>query len=238
MFEDSLLESGGRIKSTTMYWIWATGAFWAVILIALILIPLMFPEALPKNMMVASLSAPPPPPPPPPQAIKPIPVVSEIDQGLHAPTKIPKDIKEVKDDAPPPSAMAGVMGMGMGGPGGVAGGVMGGLGSAPVVVKAAPVKPAGPQRISSGVINGLAISQPQPVYPPIARAAHVQGTVVLRAIISKTGTIEKLQVVSGPPMLTQSAMDAVARWRYKPFLLSGEPTEVDTTINVNFTFGG
>jgi protein TonB len=76
------------------------------------------------------------------------------------------------------------------------------------------------------------------VYPPIAKAAHVQGAVILHAIISKQGTIENLQVVSGPPMLTGSAMDAVRRWRYKPYLLNGEPTEVDTTITVNFTFGG
>jgi protein TonB len=85
---------------------------------------------------------------------------------------------------------------------------------------------------------GSIISRPDPVYPPIAKAAHVQGVVILHAIISKQGTIENLQVVSGPPMLTTSAMDAVHRWRYKPYLLNGEPTEVETTINVNFTFGG
>ena len=85
---------------------------------------------------------------------------------------------------------------------------------------------------------GMAISQIQPIYPADAKATHVQGVVVLHAIISKTGTIENLQVISGPPMLTGSAMDAVKRWRYKPYLLNGEPTEVDTTINVNFTFGG
>ena len=61
---------------------------------------------------------------------------------------------------------------------------------------------------------------------------------VLHALISKTGTIEDLKVISGPPMLTGSAVDAVKRWRYKPYLLSGEPTEVETTINVNFTFSG
>jgi protein TonB len=167
-------------------------------------------------------------------------MVSEIDQGLHAPTKIPKDIKMLKEDAAPPQQMAGVAGMsGMGGSGGGAlGGVMGGIGNGPpVVVRAAP-KPTGPQHVSSGVIEGLAISRPQPVYPPIAKAAHVQGVVVLHALISKQGTIEDLKVVSGPPMLTSSAVDAVKRWRYKPYLLNGEPTEVETTINVNFTFGG
>jgi len=113
-----------------------------------------------------------------------------------------------------------------------------GLGNPPPVVQRAAPKPTGPVRVSSGTVAGMAVSQPQPVYPPIARAAHVQGTVVLHAIISKQGTIQKLTVVSGPPMLTASAIDAVGRWRYKPYLLNGEPVEVETTINVNFTFGG
>jgi protein TonB len=121
---------------------------------------------------------------------------------------------------------------------GVLGGVMGGIGTAPPVVARVPPKPTGPVRVSSGTVAGMILSRPDPVYPPIAKAAHVQGAVILHAIISKQGTIENLQVVSGPPMLTGSAMDAVRRWRYKPYLLNGEPTEVDTTITVNFTFGG
>jgi protein TonB len=76
------------------------------------------------------------------------------------------------------------------------------------------------------------------VYPPIARAAHVSGAVVLHAIISKTGTVQNLQVISGPEMLRASALDAVRNWRYKPYLLNGDPTEVETTITVNFNFGG
>jgi protein TonB len=166
-------------------------------------------------------------------------MVSEVDQGLHAPTKIPKEIKMLKEDAVQPSTgVAGMAGMGSGSAGGVAGMSALGLGNPPPVVQRAAPKPTGPVRVSSGTVAGMAISQPQPTYPPIARAAHVQGTVVLHAIISKSGTIEKLTVVSGPPMLTASAMDAVSRWRYKPYLLNGDPVEVETTINVNFTFGG
>jgi protein TonB len=133
--------------------------------------------------------------------------------------------------------MAGVAGMsGMGSGSGVPGGVMGGIGTAPApVVKVAP--PKGPMRVSSGVVAGLAISQPKPVYPPIARAAHVSGAVVLHAMISKNGTIEKLEVISGPEMLRASALDAVRNWRYKPYILNNEPTEVETTITVNFNFG-
>lgn len=164
-------------------------------------------------------------------------MVSEVDQGLHAPTKIPKDIKMLKEDSAPMPQMAGVAGMsGMGSGSGVPGGVLGGIGTAPTpVVKVA--KPAGPTRVSSGVIAGLAISQQHPVYPPIAKAAHVSGAVVLHAMISKTGVVENLQVISGPEMLRASALDAVRNWRYKPYLLNGEPTEVETTVTVNFNFG-
>ena len=99
-------------------------------------------------------------------------------------------------------------------------------------------KPAGPARISGGVIAGNILVKTQPVYPPIAKAAHVGGTVVLHAIISKDGTIQSLQAVSGPDMLKGAALDAVRQWRYKPYLLNGDPTEVDTTITVNFNLNG
>jgi protein TonB len=133
--------------------------------------------------------------------------------------------------------MAGVAGMsGMGSGSGVPGGVMGGMGNAPApVVKVE--KPKGPVRVSSGVVAGNAISQPKPVYPPIARAAHVSGAVVLHAIINKAGSIERLEVISGPEMLRASALDAVRNWKYKPYVLNGDPTEVETTITVNFNFG-
>jgi len=77
-----------------------------------------------------------------------------------------------------------------------------------------------------------------PQYPAIAKAARIQGTVVLQATISKGGGIENLRVVSGPPMLQQAALDAVRSWRYKPYLLNGDPVEVETTVNVVFNLGG
>jgi protein TonB len=87
------------------------------------------------------------------------------------------------------------------------------------------------------VVEGLLISKNIPVYPRIAVAMHAEGTVVLQATISKAGTIENLRVVSGPPVLQQSAIDAVKTWRYRPYLLGGEPVEVETTVNVIFTLG-
>ena len=102
-------------------------------------------------------------------------------------------------------------------------------------VKAEPPKKV---NISAGVMQGMLLLKTQPVYPPIAKAARVQGTVVLQATISKTGSIDNLRVVDGPPMLRQSAIDAVKTWRYRPYLLNNEPVEVDTQINVIFTLGG
>jgi protein TonB len=74
----------------------------------------------------------------------------------------------------------------------------------------------------------------QPAYPPIAKQARVQGVVEMRALISKTGTIENLNVISGHPMLATAAVEAVRDWRYRPYLLNNEPIEVETEITVNF----
>jgi protein TonB len=102
------------------------------------------------------------------------------------------------------------------------------------------VKAAVPKKvnISAGVAVGMLLQKTQPVYPPIAKAARVSGTVVLQATISRTGSIENLRVVSGPAMLQQAALDAVKSWRYRPYLLNNEPVEVETTVNVIFTLGG
>jgi len=159
-----------------------------------------------------------------------------MNNQLTAPTKIPKDIKMVTEKEAPPTTGFGVAGMGegTGSAGGVIGGLFGSSTPAPVVKVATPKKIA----ISQGVAQGNLITSPHPVYPPIAKAARVSGTVVLQATISKTGTIEGLRVVSGNAMLQQAALDAVRQWRYKPYLLNGEPVEVDTTVNVVFNLGG
>jgi periplasmic protein TonB len=78
----------------------------------------------------------------------------------------------------------------------------------------------------------------QPIYPPIAHLAGIHGAVELRALISKTGTIENLVVVSGHPMLVRSAIEAVRQWRYRLYLLNNEPIEVETEITVNFVLSG
>jgi protein TonB len=159
-----------------------------------------------------------------------------INNQLTAPTHIPHDIKMVKEDAAPPPSGFGVAGMdGSGSAGGVMGGILGGLGTgpAPKVQAATPKKVA----VSSGVMAGNRIGGENPTYPAIAKAARIQGTVVLQATISKNGTIENLRVIGGPPMLQSAATEAVRGWRYKPYLLNGEPVEVETQVNVVFSLG-
>jgi TonB family protein len=93
-------------------------------------------------------------------------------------------------------------------------------------------------RISAGVMAVNILNKVAPVYPQEARDAGISGTVVLHAIIGKDGSIQALQLVSGPKELAPAAYDAVKQWTYKPYLLNGEPTEVDTTIMVNFNLNG
>ena len=100
-----------------------------------------------------------------------------------------------------------------------------------------PPKPTRPLRVSEMSEGNLAY-RVQPAYPPLARAARVQGEVRLRAIISKTGMIENLQVLTGHAMLVSAAVAAVRQWRYRPYMLNGEPIEVETEITVNFTLAG
>jgi protein TonB len=126
--------------------------------------------------------------------------------------------------------------MGSGGSLLAGGGFAIGESAAPSVVAAAPRK-SGPLTISSGVSKGLLLAPIQPIYPRIAVQARVEGTVILTATIDKQGRITGLQVLSGNPMLTTAAVDAVKEARYKPYLLNGQPTDVVTTISVTFRIG-
>lgn len=98
-----------------------------------------------------------------------------------------------------------------------------------------PTQPQKRIAVAAGVMAGQRIGGDMPVYPPDAKAAHIEGTVVLQALIAKDGSIQNLRVVSGPPMLQAAAVDAVRTWKYRPYLLNGEPVEVETQINVVFS---
>jgi protein TonB len=126
-------------------------------------------------------------------------------------------------------------------PGGVAGGalsgILGGVAVAPPPPPPPPKPkaPTAPIRVGGNVQQANLIKQPKPVYPPLAKAARIQGTVKFTAKISKDGTIQELTLLSGPPLLVAAAQQAVSQWQYKPTLLNGDPVEVITTIDVNFT---
>lgn len=124
-------------------------------------------------------------------------------------------------------------------PGGVVGGVVGGV---PGEVPPPPPSPSRAKptviRVSGSLMKGQLKKQVTPKYPELARAARVQGSVVLIAYIDKSGSVKDLKVLSGHPMLVQAAMDAVKQWEYEPYVLDGEPTNVETTVTVNFALGG
>jgi len=238
MFDD-LLESTNEKKKTNKGWGFIlSGIVQAVILAILILIPLIYTEALPKAMLSTLLVAPPPPPPPPPppQPVKTIvkPVARLITSGkLMQPRAIPKDVVVFKEAELPPDVINNA---------GQTGGVFGGIPGQGMVSSVAPPppKPTAPQRVKQGgnVTAALILQQTRPLYPALARQARIQGNVVLHAIIDKEGKVAQLEVISGHPLLVQSALDAVKQWRYKPTQLNGDPVEVDTTITVTFTMGG
>lgn len=243
MFEDSLIESGGKLKTKRLSTTILSFTLQVLLICVLILIPLIYTDALPKQQLMTFLVAPPPPPPPPPPPAAPVKVVkiqSEVVNGqLRTPTKIPQKVQMIKEEEAPPDLGAGGVPGGVPGgiPGGSAGGVIGGiLSSQPVAVP----KVATPQRVrvSQGVSNGLLIKKVNPVYPPLAKQARIQGQVVLHAEISKDGTIQNLQLISGHAMLAPAAIEAVKQWRYKPYLLNGEPVAVETEVIVNFSLTG
>jgi protein TonB len=252
MFEQTFVGSGQTKKPWTVL---IAFCLQIAFIIVAIIIPLLWFDVLPAAQLTSFLVAPPPPPPPPPPpaAAPPVKVVKVIprqfDAGkLMAPKAVPKEVATIKEEElpPPTSGVAGVVG---GVPGGVAGGTPGGVlgGIISSVPNAAPPPPppppkkveekATPQRIKVGgnVQSARLVRQPKPIYPPLAKQARISGVVKLGAIISKDGTIQHLEVISGHPLLVPAALEAVKQWVYQPTLLNGEPVEVQTQIDVNFT---
>jgi periplasmic protein TonB len=246
MFEDSLIESGGRLKTKRGWTSIISFLLQFMIIGVMVLIPLIFTEALPKSIQLGFLVAPPPPPPPPPPAAAPIKIVKVIQTDivngqLRTPTKIPQKVQMIKEEEAPPPVMAatGVVGGVPGGvPGGSMNGVLGSIASAGAITNLPKIAAPTRVRVSSGVQSGLLVRKVPPSYPPLARQARIQGTVILQAQISKNGDIENLQLISGHPMLAPAAIEAVKQWKYKPYLLNGEPVEVETQVQVNFTLAG
>ena len=141
---------------------------------------------------------------------------------LVAPSRIAGNIKRSQVDGPPPAPSSVSLDEG----GTLPGSVFGGSSK----VKYTPHVVA----ISAGVADGMIIRKTQPVYPKFAQDAHITGKVVLKATITKQGTIEGVQVMSGPKILAPSAVDAVRTWKYRPYLLDNQPVSVETNITIVF----
>jgi protein TonB len=229
MFEDSTFESTGRIHTRSRRWMIAVFLSNTSILLAMILIPLINPEALPRLVGAFLMEAPLLQPQQPPQkpTVQTAQPTTEIKDGvIFAPPRIPTGI--LIPAGPEPKLEVGIANWEP--PAETLGGLRFGKPAATVV---RPENRA-PIRVSTAVEEGLLIRKTVPVYPPIARAARIEGTVRLAATISRNGTIENLRVTGGPAMLQQAALDAVKTWLYRPYLLDGQPVEVETTVDVVF----
>ena len=224
---------------------WAAIGSWAflsVFLLALIVIPLFHTDPLPKRERLTMLYLQPPsvavgnatki------QAPKPASTYTPTSTGITAPV-------HKAQEAPPPAVgtTGGVVG---GVPGGVVGGVPGGVSnemlnsapSVPVLAKSSVATPVKRIRVAARIAEANLIHDVTPQYPPEAGRARLEGTVLLMAVIGKDGSVKDVRVESGSPILAQAAIDAVRQWRYKPYLIDGEPVEVDSRITINFTLSG
>jgi periplasmic protein TonB len=235
MFEDSLVESRiGEVSASKRWPALVSISLQFAVAALVIALPLLHPEALPFHADTPKLLLPLTPKPTVPMVR--VESTSATSTNVAAPrvmqTTVMLSLRNTAANEAPTLAPIG-LGMGMHGelPGGIALGEPG----HGIAVSLAPARPAtDPLQISTGVLQGMLIAPIRPVYPAIAKAAHVEGTVIVKAVISRTGSVESLHVVSGPLMLQRAAIDAIQAAHYHPYRLNGSATAVETTITVNF----
>lgn len=242
MFEDSLVESRvSHVSANTRWTAFASITVQCAFAVLVIALPLLHPEALPFHVDAPRVLIPLPPKPPVPivrvQAAAASSGSSSMTTHVAAQTTLlpmlPQNPSIAAEDAPSMNpihlgdvtsdAISRALGLGDG---------------HASRVSVTPTRPIGPLRISSGMSQGMLLTPIRPRYPMIAKAAGVQGTVVVEAIISQMGTIESLRVVSGPPMLQAAAVEAIRSARYQPYRLNGEVIAVQTTFTIHFRMGG
>ncbi len=240
MFADSFSDSDWSNHSHRAWTTLLSFALQALAVGGLLLLPLLYTEGLPRLAILGPLLAPAPPPaaPPVPRVHPPSTAQSNlIGTALISPREIPPTVTMLTETTPPPPVDPGAVGVrhGIGNPNS-----RGTVFDSIIGVSLLPLPPAPAVRHPpvSHMMEGNLVLRVQPDYPPLARQVRVQGRVVLRAMISREGTIENLQVLSGHPMLVQAAVDAVRQWRYRPYVLNGEPVEVETEVTVNFVLSG
>jgi protein TonB len=239
MFQDSFCDSSWADRSHRGWTTLASLAGQGVVLGSLLVLPLYYTAGLPRPQGMATLVAPAhgsalPQPAARPRSLSSGWVRLSLDRRLRTPGRIPGTTAPGEEVAPPRIG-AGLLGAGDGpGPGTAWLNFIGQGGNA--FVPPPPLEPR-PLRVSR-VMEGNLIHRVQPEYPALAKMARVQGAVVLRAVISKQGTIAGLAVISGPRALVEAAVEAVRQWRYRPYYLNDEPVEVDTQVTINFVLAG
>jgi protein TonB len=208
----------------------------------LLVLPLIYPEALPKLKFITPLGTPEPPPAPAAPAQHPASAAtSNLAAGGHLiePATIPRETAQITDtSAPAPVGLAELGVVGSTGTRWSDNPVFRSLASTAALPPPASAAPVVRQPPLSHAMEAFLVHRVQPEYPPLARAVRVQGVVVLQAIIARDGTVANLRVLSGHPMLVRAAVAAVQQWRYRPYLLNGEAVEVETQITVNFVLSG
>jgi protein TonB len=238
MFEESLVESTPILRTRNRLPVLASISAQACIVAALLAIPLLHPEILPTTAAKLLTLAPPPLPkpiPPPQQPLHMVtttnaPSISTPAQAAHISSTTLTQIRGQESSSPAvPNFNSTAIGSGNAPP------IFGsGPASSSPPISVQPAARAARPSISLGVAAGMLLAPIQPVYPQIARLTHTEGTVVIHAIISKSGAIESARVTSGPAMLQPAALEAVRSARYRPYLLNNQPTEVETTISISF----
>jgi len=246
VFAEAMLEgSSTRQKRHPLKWAASLGAHVGVLII-LLFMPLYFSQGLNlqrlnATLLVAPLPPAAAPPPPPPAAAAPrvervIPKTFTPGK-LTAPSYVPRAVVATPDAAPPAEAFSAMPGGISGGvPGGQVGGILGGIASgapapaAPVMAESAKQ----PVRVGGDVKAPRLISGPAPVYPILARQGRIQGIVVIEAIIDEHGNVVQEKLISGHPLLVQSAMHALSLRKYEPTVLDGQPTPVDLRVEITF----
>jgi len=185
------------------------------------------PKVSPMAAFIADVAVAPPPPPPPPPSVQPRPALTPAANASAAPTEAPATIEPepIGGPADVPDAVDG----------GVVGGVVGGI---PIVAEAPPPPPA-PARTEIRRIGGdlkvpALMHRVEPVYPIMAQASHVQGIVLLDAVVDASGFVQSISVIKGHALLTAAAIDAVKQWQYAPLLLNGNPIPFELTVTLVF----
>jgi periplasmic protein TonB len=242
MFADSLLDNPRANRLRRGWTTLASFGLQALVVGALLMLPLIYTQGMPQLQLMAALVAPAPPPGPPPAVTHPraasaVVQSNMLGEHLLAPQSIPQSVVLIVETSPPPPLDPGSWIPGGTGDRSGGGSVPYALAGPPAVVVPPPPPVARPPRVSR-MMEGNLVHKVQPEYPPLARAARIQGSVVLKAIISKEGTIKDLKVVNGHPMLVKAALEAVSQWRYRPYYLNNEPVEVETQVTVNFVLSG